>query len=395
MPPNPPHQPPLAAAQRINAIQRPVIPLIGQWIKAHPQTINLGQGMVSYPPPETLRGAVESFFHDPLNHRYQPAAGIPALTEIIRQKLSHENGISIGSEQALYITAGSNMAFLQAILAIVDSGDEIIILSPYYFNHEMAIRMASGVPVIVPTDAAHQPQLELIAAAITPRTRAIVTTSPNNPTGAVYSRDTLAAINALCARHGLYHISDEAYEYFLYDQVPHLSPASLPHSAAHTISLFSLSKAYAMASWRVGYMVLPAHLAEAMHKIQDTNLICAPAITQHAAVAAIKAGRRYCEPYIHQLAQTRQQLITLLANHTLRTVAPQGAFYFLIYDDKKSVSDMLQLTHHLITHHHVAALPGITFGVEGPCCFRISYGALDTASALEGVSRLIAGIRSL
>ena len=132
-----------------------------------------------------------------------------------------------------------------------------------------------------------------IERAITPRTRAVVTVSPNNPTGAVYPESTLRAVNTLCRDRGIFHIHDEAYEYFTYGGAGHFSPGSLPEAAGHTISLFSLSKAYGMASWRIGYMVIPEVLAEAVNKIQDTILICPPAVSQHAAIAALEVGRSF------------------------------------------------------------------------------------------------------
>ena len=130
-------------------------------------------------------------------------------------------------------------------------------------------------------------------AAITPRTRAIVTISPNNPSGAVYPKATLAAVNALCSERGIYHISDEAYEYFVYDGAEHFSPASLPGATEHTISLYSFSKAYGFASWRIGYMVIPEALTVAVRKAQDTILICPPVVSQHAALGALAAPADY------------------------------------------------------------------------------------------------------
>ena len=170
------------------------------------------------------------------------------------------------------VTAGGNNAFIATVLALGDPGDEFILPVPYYFNHEMAITMANCRPVLVPTDANYQLDLAALRAAITPRTRAIITVSPNNPTGAVYPAAALRAVNQLCAERGIFHLSDEAYESFVYDGAEHFSAASLDGSAPHTISLYSLSKAYGFASWRIGWMVFPEKLEAAMRKIQDTLL---------------------------------------------------------------------------------------------------------------------------
>ncbi len=145
------------------------------------------------------------------------------------------------------------MGFLNAILAITSPGDEIILQTPYYFNHEMAVAIAGCRAIPVPTDSNYQLRLDAIRQAITGRTRAIVTVSPNNPTGVVYSEADLRQINALCASSGIYHITDEAYEYFTYDGAEHFSPGSIPDSAESTLSLYTLSKAYGFASWRIGY----------------------------------------------------------------------------------------------------------------------------------------------
>jgi aspartate/methionine/tyrosine aminotransferase len=287
------------------------------------------------------------------------------------------------------------MAFVNAVLAIADPGDEIVLLRPFYFNHEMAIEMAGCRSVAVKTMAGHQPDLDAIAAAITPRTRAIVTVSPNNPTGAVYPAAALAAINALCATHGLFHVHDEAYEYFTYEGADHVSPGSLPGAAAHTISLFSLSKAYGFASWRIGYMVVPAGLFEAVNKIQDTNLICPTLVSQRAAEAALAVGPGYARAHLPGLAATRTALFDALAALGPRCAAPrtQGAFYAFVRLD--TGLDSLVLAERLIREHGVAVIPGTAFGVTEGCTFRVSYGALDAATLAEGIGRLTSGLRAV
>jgi aspartate/methionine/tyrosine aminotransferase len=170
---------------RMQAVQTPVIPVVAELIRQTPGTISLGQGVVGYGPPENAFEALNSFAKDPQNHKYKPVQGMPALLEALATKLDAENGIFINERNALVVTAGGNMAFMNAILAITDPGDQIILQSPYYFNHEMAVTMVNCLPVLVETTEDFQLQPGKIAAAITDRTRAIVTISPNNPTGAV------------------------------------------------------------------------------------------------------------------------------------------------------------------------------------------------------------------
>ena len=214
---------------RMQSVQSPIIPVVGEMIRNSPGTISLGQGVVYYgPPPEAIE-QITQFLSNPNNHLYQAVEGIPALIEAIETKLKTENGIAVGQESQIVVTAGSNMGFINAVLAIADPGDEIILQTPYYFNHEMAVRMANCQPVLVATDEQYQLRLDAIRQAITPRTKAIVTISPNNPTGAVYPEADLREVNQLCREYGIYHIHDAAYEYFTYG-VTAFSPGSIPDS---------------------------------------------------------------------------------------------------------------------------------------------------------------------
>jgi aspartate/methionine/tyrosine aminotransferase len=386
---------PLQQSQRLAAVQPPVIPIVGRWTAETPGTISLGQGIVSYGPPPEVMDAVRSFGATLADHRYGPVEGLPELVSTLEAKLARENGITVRPDSRLLVTAGGNQAFVNAILAVTDPGDEVILPAPYYFNHEMAIVIAGAVPIGVRTDREYQLDLDALAAAITPRTRAIVTVSPNNPTGAVYPEAALRAVNALCRERGLFHIHDEAYEYFTYAPARHFSPGSLPGAAGHTMSLYSLSKAYGMASWRIGYMVVPGVLAEAIHKIQDTLLICPPAASQRAALAALGVGAAYPRRYLPQLDAMRHTIYAALHDPAVPCDVPAvaGAFYYLIR--VHSALDSMTLVERLIREHKVAAIPGSAFADSAPCSIRISYGALEPQVVEEGVGRLVRGLRAL
>ena len=380
---------------RMQAVQTPIIPVVGELIRAHPGTISLGQGVAYYgPPPEALE-YIQKFAADPQNHKYKLVQGIPELLEAIEKKLAGENGIRLGRDQRLVVTAGANMGFVNAVLAVTDPGDEIILNLPYYFNHEMAIRIADCRAVCVPTDENYQLQPDLIEAALTSRTRAVVTISPNNPTGAVYPEESLWRVNDLCRQHGLYHISDEAYEYFTYDGATHFSPGSIPDSAPHTISLFSLSKAYGFASWRIGWMVIPERLFEPVRKIQDTILICAPVVSQWAAVGAMHVGRAYCEDKLRETREIRRLVLERLKEVADRVAVPpaDGAFYLLLR--VRTDLDPMRLTEQLIEKHGVAVIPGTTFGISAQCLLRVAYGALRKDTAAEGIGRLVRGLQQI
>jgi len=377
-------------SRRAALVQMPIIPTVAEWIAGMPGTISLGQGVVHYGPPPAALRKIPAFLKNLAHHKYVPDAGLPGLRKAFEEKLRAENGICAPFEQRILVTAGANQGFLNALLCVCDPGDEIILLSPYYFNHEMAVGLAGCRAVCVPTDSNYQPDLAAIEAAVTERTRAVVTVSPNNPAGVVYPRDTLRAINRLCAGRGIWHISDEAYEYFTYEGATHYSPGSL--DAEHTISLFSMSKSYGMASWRVGFLVVPGHLFDDMMKVQDTVIICAPAVSQAVALEALAAGRGYCLRRLSAIARVRERMLTALSRiPDLVTVPPsRGAFYFLA--KIHTSMDALPLAERLVREHRVAVIPGETFGIGKGCHLRISYGNLASETALEGTRRLVRGL---
>lgn len=378
----------------MQAVQSPIIPIVAQLIRDHPGTLSLGQGVVSYGPPPEVYSALERGMNDLENHKYRPVTGLPELIQAFRQKLAIENNIHSADRSSVMVTAGSNLGFMNAILAIADPGDEIILQTPYYFNHEMAVTMASCHPVLVPTNDQHQLQLDRIAAAITRRTRAVVTISPNNPTGAVYPESDLRAVNELCAARGIYHIHDEAYEYFTYGTAQHFSPASIPGSEAHTLSLFSMSKGYGFASWRIGFLLAPQGLTAALLKIQDTLLICAPVPCQFAALGALDAGKTWALQGVARVSAARQavQQGLVALEDICRIPQADGAFYFLL--DLQTNQDAMAIVQRLVRDFQVAVIPGNAFGAPG-CRLRVSYGALTAETARTATTRLVNGLRAI
>jgi len=379
----------------MDAIQAPIVAVIGDLIRQVPGTISLGQGVVHYGPPPEAIDAIRSALEQPDTHQYNDGHGIPALVRAIAAKLAAENRIDVGRGSRIMVTAGANMAFMHAVLAITSPGDEVILPLPFYFNHEMAIEMAGCRVVRVPTDDRYQLSLDALARAITDRTRAIVTISPSNPSGAVLEEAALRAVNALCRERGLYHIADEPYEYFTYGSARHVSPGSFAGAEGHTISMYSLSKAYGFAGWRVGYVVYPEHLGAAMIKSQDTILICPTIAAQVGAVAALEVGRRYCEPHVRELAAIRDIVVSELA--TLGSLAKvptaDGAFYVLM--KVNTTMTPLGLAERLIREYQVAVIPGTAFGMTDGCYFRVAYGALQKDTVKEGIGRLVRGLRAL
>lgn len=394
-------------ARRLAAVLEPVIPRVGALIAAHPGTLSMAQGMVDWGPPpqvlQVLQAELARAQADPIAaaslDRYGPMQGDPPLLEALAAHLRARHGLDLEGA-ALAVTAGSNMAFQILMQVLCDPGDEVILPVPWYFNHVMAVQLAGGVPVL--PEAGLIPDPQLLAAAITPRTRAIVTVSPNNPSGGVIPPERLAAINALCAHHGLLHISDEAYAAFVHGPVPHWSPGAVAGAAEHTVTLQSFSKAYGMAGWRLGYAALPQRLLAALAKVQDTNLICPPRLNQRAALAALGAGSDWLQPRLQTIRERRSLVLSSLEEARLRGLPlvllqePDGAFYALL--QVRTPLTGMQLVERLIREHGVAALPGESFGLPatgGAAVLRLSYGLLPAESLQEALRRLGAGVRAL
>src|SRR5260221_2137563 len=347
---------------RMAALQAPIAAVVGALIRPNPGTISLGQGVAHYGPPLAAWYVAGEALANPDTHAYQDGSGNRALIGAIEDKLLRDNGIDRRNSLGVMVTAGGNMAFVHAILAITNPGDEVILPVPFYFNHEMAIQMADCTAVLVPTDDRYQLDLGAIRRAVSPRTRAIVTVSPNNPTGAVFPEAALREVNALCRERGLFHISDEVYEYFTYGSAAHASPGAFAGAHDHTISMFSLSKAYGFAGWRIGYMVYPERLHEAIAKVQDTVLVCPPVISQIAAVAAMEVGPAYCRQQLQAFAEVRDIVMAELRSlEPICTVPPADVAFYCFLRVNVAAGPM-RVAERLIREQRVAVVPGHAFG---------------------------------
>jgi len=349
--------------------------------------------MVNYGPPPEALVKIESILKAPEIHRYGPVAGTNRLIELIEQKLAMENGINAGQGSKIVVTAGANMAFASAILATCRPGDEVIMQVPCFFNQETAVRIAGCVPVFTNTTDSFHIDIVGIRNAITPKTRAIVTISPNNPSGAVYSTQDLTAVNLLCGELGLYHIHDEAYEYFTYDGNKHFSPGSLKHASRYTISIYSLSKSYALAGWRVGWMVIPSEIERDICGIQDVNLICPPLISQQLAIHAMTVGSSYPKARLGELRDIhdicKRAIMTV---HGCCVTSGEGAIYLII--NLNTQHEPMEVVRYLIRKHRVALLPGHVFRLAG-CQLRMSYSASSRREIELALERLVTGLKEL
>ncbi|MFO8133566.1 MAG: aminotransferase class I/II-fold pyridoxal phosphate-dependent enzyme, partial [Thermoplasmatota archaeon] len=296
--------------------------------------VSLGQGVPFFGPPGTATAAAAKALSTPDGYRYSHDAGHPGLRQAIAGKLRRDNDIAADWERNVIATAGANQAFVNAVLAVTDVGDSVVIVRPYYFNHVMAVQLAGCRPVFVEAGKGYVPEVDDVAAALRPDTRAVVTISPNNPTGAVYPPATLRGVNELCADHDVFHISDEPYEHFVYDDAVHVSPGSYDPALEHTVSLFSFSKSYGMSGYRIGAMAVPASLYSEVLKVQDTVAICPPGPSQAAAAAALQDQGAYPRRFLSTLAENRQVFIGGMAGvDGVMLPVTRVAFYFLLQLD--------------------------------------------------------------
>jgi aspartate/methionine/tyrosine aminotransferase len=346
---------------------------------AHAQ-YNMGQGMVWWGPSENT---VSSVLAEVVGSgggtlqpqrkvdRYGPIEGDPALKEALKRKLIEFNGIELDNKEIM-VTAGSNQAFVNIILSICSPGDEVIMFMPYYFNHVMAVQLASAQPVFAPCrDDDMQPDIDALLPLITSKTKAIVLISPNNPTGAVATLDTVEALQKICNEKKLWFISDEAYEYFLFEEGinggRHITP-----KGPNVINTYTFSKAYGMAGWRVGYAVYPRSLKPAMDKCQDTIPINACQFSQQLALAALRdTDKNWLIEKMETLKRNRETVWQALEPlHRFGGVKSPGSIYFFCklppgVDDMKAVE-------FLATKHKVWVLAGSGFGYRG--WLRVSFG---------------------
>ena len=383
---------PSVIGRSYNVQEAPIQKLLAE-VKIPYDVVSLGQGVPFFGPPTEAIAAAARGLADECCYRYTEDAGLLSLRRVIANKLKTENNISAVPEINIMVTSGGNQAFINVLMAITDIGDEVILLAPYYFNHLMALQFTGCKPVLVKTNESYQPEPENIFQRFTKKTKAIITISPNNPTGAVYSKSVLEKINKFCTDQNIYHISDEAYENFVFEDTKHFSPGSFDTELLHTISIFSFSKSYSMAGYRVGYMVYPSVLQNELLKVQDTIGICPPGPSQSAGEAALKLGSAYPRKFLPEMVRVRELIIEKLRTlDILELPVTKGGFYFFI--KLKTSKRTWEIAKKLISDFGVITIPGEVFGSRTPS-LRISYGNLTLEQAEIGVERLISGLEKL
>lgn len=379
---------------RMADVVTPIVPAVQQLARARPGTLSLAQGMVFFTPPPGIVERVMTRLY-PTDARYGPVEGDEALREAYAAHLSSCHGYSrAGLAERLFAVAGANSGFLQAILTITSPGDEVILFTPFYFNHEMAIRIAGCTPRLVDSSSLSDPTLSELRDAIGRNTRAIVTVSPNNPTGEVLSADVLDAVNGLAAEHGLFHLTDEAYDELVFDDLQHHAPGARLGAEDHTIAFYSMSKSFGFAGFRLGCTVLPRRLLSEFAKVSDTNLICPPRVVQRLGTTLLEQWRSERLALIRRVGEQRSALVDRINTHLPDCLdSPSGGALYLWLRLPESVAPDA-VVRELIETDGVAVLPGPAFVAPGAACprLRVSFGGLTGQDFVEASERLCHGL---
>ncbi len=325
-------------------------------LAAERHAINLGQGFPDFECDPRLTDAVAKAMRDGHN-QYPPMTGVPRLREAIAQKIEALYGQRYDPGSEITVTAGATQAILTAILAVVHPGDDVIVLEPCYDSYAPNIELAGARTVRVPlTPRTFRPDFAAIAAAWTPRTRAIVVNSPHNPSGTVWTQAEVEQLSALLAPTSAILISDEVYEHMVYDDVRHISAASVPALAERAIVVSSFGKTYHVTGWKIGYVAAPAALSAEFRKVHQFNVFTVNTPMQHGLAAFMR------DPSHHlQLAafyqRKRDRFRAGLADSRLALLPCEGSYFQCV--DYREVSDLpeAEFCRHLTVDHGVAAIP--------------------------------------
>jgi aspartate aminotransferase len=360
--------------------------------------VDFSAGEPDFPTPEHVKEAGKAAI-DANFTRYTAAAGIPELREAVCGRYKRDYGVDITAAEVL-MTAGGKQALFNAALALFDPGDEVITHAPYWPTIPEQVKLAGGVPVIVPTRSSDgfAVHAEAMIKAITPRTKAIIINSPCNPTGALVDEDTVGAITDAAAKRGIWIIVDLCYEQLIYERIPHNLPKVLfDRHRDRTVIAGSASKSYAMTGWRCGWTIAPKELTAAFNVIQGQTTSNITSITQKAAVAAIAGSQDAVGTMLNEYRQRRDNIHQWLTeNPGIQCVKPSGAFYLfpdisglLASTGMKSSTDFAQA---LLEKEYVVVTPGE--GFDAPGYLRISY-ATSMEQLREGATRILRFAESL
>jgi aminotransferase len=342
--------------------------------------LNMAQGVCDTPvPPVVLRGAAQAMAQG--KNVYSRFDGLPELRQSIAKKLAQYNGIAADPETDVTVSAGATGSFHCACLALLNPGDEVVLFEPYYQYHVSALLAVEAVPVMVKMRAPDWTySIADIERAITPRTKAIIVNSPGNPSGKVFSRQELEAVASIAEEHDLFVLTDEIYEYFLYDDRTHISFATLPGMADRTITIGGYSKTFSITGWRIGYSVASAQWAQAIGAVNDLLYVCAPTPLQAGVAVGIQElPDSFYRDLARDYQRKRDRFCRALAQAGLTPSIPQGAYYVLADASRLPGATGKEKALFLLERIGLAGVPGEAFfsGAEGKQFIRFSYAKVD------------------
>jgi len=326
--------------------------------------------------PEHIKEAAISAIKNGLVGGYSPTDGLVDLRQEIVKKLKRDNNINADISQLL-ITVGAIEGLAAAVMAVIDPGDEIVLPTPTYSTHIRQVQIASGRPVLVPLIEENDFALDIqaIKNAITPRTKAIMYCSPNNPTGTVFPEEQLRKIAEIALENNLMIITDEAYEYFIYDDEKHFSIGSIPEMKKNVISCFTFTKTYAMTGWRIGYLHADEEVIPQIKKAHIPFAICAPVVSQYAALAALKGSQDCVKEFRDHYLNTRNLMCERLnkLSSIFEFQKPEGSYLMFPKILLKEGQDSITFCKKLLREARVSTTPGIAFGPTGESHLRLSF----------------------
>jgi len=338
------------------------------------KVVNLGGGDPDFDTPPHIVEAAVAAIHQGLTH-YVASKGIPALRRAITDKFQRDNRVAYDPDTEIIVTASGKLALYISLAALLEPGDEVLYFDPAWVSYEPMIRMLDGVPVDVPLRPEDNFILDgdVLKSRISPRTKAMILNTPNNPSGRVLTPEELNIVARSAQEHGFWVLSDEIYEHIIYDQRRHISLASLPGMRGLTVTLNGMSKAYAMTGWRLGYLGAPAPLCEQILKVQQHVVTCAPSFVQAAGVAALQ-GPQGCVVEMTAEYDRRRRFMTDALNSIpgVHCRLPEGAFY-LFPEVSFQGLDSNALAEFMIEKAHVAVTPGSAFGRAGARNIRLTF----------------------
>jgi len=322
--------------------------------------INLSQGMPDFSPPdELITGIKEGVTEDV--HQYTVTYGRVDLREKIAEKLQKFNNISVDPYQELTITCGASEAIAASLFAVTNPGDEIVIFEPWYENYVPITYLAQGKPVFVSlSEETYQLDEEMLKFNISEKTKAIMLNSPHNPTGKVFSPKDLKTISELCIDHDILVITDEIYEYIIYDNLQHQSIGSFDSMQDKTITISGFSKTFSITGWRIGYVSATKELMDGIRKVHDYLTVAAPSLLQFAVLKSFTLDSSYFEDLIDRYQTNRNFLYNELTKLGMRIFKPQGAYYLFADISPFDMNDK-EFADFLVKDSGVAVVPGSSF----------------------------------